>query len=457
MQRSTVEKVIDKIGSALGPNADVDLVEKIASDILSGLPADSGTGVSPSVERDAARWVSPLQIIVHVSLSDCTSRLPATIVAKAYDKIRRSSGSIPTQAKRFFQSSEISVPRTTLALHGTVGLLEGFRASECLEIAATLEQGAIDSGFDCVNLLDINLEHEGSQLELLKMVPAILKASTISSVRVQLGSSTYGIRALELYALAETLLSPDASSESTGPRISVNCNAAVAFGHDFRGQGTAARLDLDVSVWPLLDTARNDLPKDACFGDRLNALGSIGRRLYKDGACILDGLCSAVSQTDAVVKPGLVSLCLDAPGDGPGATGIWAGFPVGPDTEGSASRTSAIFLREALLSDLNQNDMVDIVSDGLPVSYSLRNIQAAPAETSVAELAGQLLEIFTSAVRDHRFRAIQLVPVSNSGSSEGVHVAGVSGIVSVARCTSGWLDRHFSCGGTIVPPPQRLH
>lgn len=458
MQRSTIERVIDSIDSALGPDTDAALVEQVASRVLTDLSTDSPLNITepvPDQAEDVSRWAFPLQSVVHISLNDCTSRLSGTVVAKAYDKIRRSTGSIPALTKRHFQQIGIRVPPATLVLHHTANLLEGFRTSDCIEIVSVLEQAAVDSGFDRLHLMDINLEREGSQMELLRMVPSILKATTISCIQIQAGSSRSGIRALELHTLASVLLASDGQSETLGPRITVTCNTSDVPSLVFAGNGTDMRLDLHISTWPLLDAVRTELRADACFGDRTTVLGAAGRQLYSYGMRVLGDLAAAVSAPDGTIDQGVVSLSLDAPGEGPGASGIWAGFPTGHHSDGSASLSAAVFLRSALLSDVGESGSIAIVSDDQPLSYSLRNVQAVAAETSVSELAGHLLGVFSPAVKDRQFRSMRIACRTEAAEADGVQVPGVGGTVTYCRCGAGWLDRHFLNGGTILPPSNR--
>ncbi|MCH8276394.1 MAG: hypothetical protein IIA50_02475 [Bacteroidetes bacterium] len=452
MQQSTIRQIVDKIDSALGADADASRVEKIAADILADLTIDTGgvTGASESgISSGASKWAFPLLLRAHLSLSDCASRLSATLLAKTYDKIRRIGGSIPPLARQVMDRYGVHMPPVSLALRGTHDLLLGYRKSDILEFLSTMERSAIDAGFNSVDLLDINLETGDSRVDLLDLLPDLLRSTTLTRVRIHIGSSSSGVRAAELLDTAEALFTPEINSDAIGPRVTLYCNGR-GFG-EFAGSTGEIQLDLDLSVCPLLDSVRDELPADACYGDRMALLATVGRRLAATGDKILDSITSRFAADNMKASKGVLSLSLNAPGEGPAFSGIWAGYPISPVADNAASLASASFLGEALLSDIEDRMNVCIVSDALPLTYSLRNVRAFSKKMTHADLAGYLVEVFAPAIKDGRPRWLSFAPSESTPGDNAVQIPGISGSVSFIERTEGWKSEHFSCGGCILP------
>ncbi len=460
MQESTVRQIVEKIDTALGPDARASHVEKIAADILTDLSIATAGTTGDRVNPDSpgpTEWIVPNRVSAHLSLSDCTSRLSATVLAKTYDKIRRLGGSLPPIARRTLEQAGVNVPPVSLVLHGTEDLLLGYRKSDMLEIVSTIEQSATDAGFEAIDLLCISLEKDGSRTDLLDILPELLKSTSRTRVRIRIGSSATGVRAVEILSTAQTLFSTETCSDTIGPRVALCCNTrGMGPGENLiGGTGDQVRVDLNLSIWPLLDSVRSDLPVDACYGDRTALLASVGRRLAVAGTDLLDSMADLLGPGNIPGAGGVLSLSLNAQGEGPTSAGIWAGFPVSPAVDDSASRASALFLREGLLSDIENKMTVRVISDGLPLTYSLRNIRAVSTQMTPPDLAGYLVEIFAPAIKDGHTRWLSIVGSESAARDSSVQIPGVSGSVPLVDRKTGWKSEHFSCGGSILPSTRQ--
>jgi len=447
VHRTTIESIVDTIDNALGPDADPAQVENLAIEVLSGMRA----GETLVSENDALPGtIDPREVAIHVRVDDCGSRLASTVLAHCYDKIRRLTSSLPSASKDFFGSEHTHVPFTSLHVHGAANLMKDFSASEVVEIAGAIEQAAVDCGFDRIELLHLKAGKGESVANLLTSIPDILNACQKSAVCVELGSSSVGLRAQELLDTAEILLHSSRLGDEY-PRITCTANAVPDF-WSFRHHRGAVRIDLHVSVWPLLEVARQELPIDACYGDRHTVLGSVGQQAWRQSQDALLKMMATLKTDSNQVGSGEIYLSIDAPGEGPLAAGIWAGIPVDMVADGSASRAAACLLERGLLSGVVCTSDATVLSDAWPLTYSLRNVYAVDSSMAPAELAGYLVEAFAHPIRDNRPRWLQIVPIASATHQDGIRVGGVAGIVPFVERNTGWQNEHFARGGALIPP-----
>lgn len=447
MQRTTIESIVNSIDSALGPEADAAQVENLAIKVLSSMR----TGETVQSENDTSPGtVDAREVAIHVRVDDCGSRLAPTVIAHCYDKIRRLTSGLPSASKDFFGAEHVHVPVVSLHVHGAANLMKDFSASDVVEIASAVEQAAVDCGFDRIELLHLKAGKSETVASLLSSIPDILGACPKSAVSVELGSSAVGIRAQELLDTAEMLLHSHRLNDEY-PRITCTANAAPDFWL-FRHYPGAVRIDLHVSVWPLLEMARQKLPIDACYGDRHTVLASVGQQAWRQSQGALNRMMATLQTDSDQVGSGGISLSIDAPGEGPLAAGIWAGIPIDMVADGSASRAAASLLKSGLLSGATSSPDVSIISDARPLTYSLRNVHAVDSGMAPAELAGYLIEAFTCPVRDNQPRWLQIVPVASATEQDGIRLGGVAGIVPFVERNTGWQNEHFTRGGALIPP-----
>ena len=446
MDRRTLERLVDGIDSALGPEAVPTRVEEIAVDMISNLASGQAVSFDQSNSLDN---ISPEEVIIHVRLSDCSSRLASTVVAHCYDKVRRRTSQISEGFRDFFRKADLNVPKLILHIDGAAELLKGFSSSDIIEIVTTIEQAAIDATFDRVQLLRLRAGKNDSASWLLPHLPDLLSTCSIGEFEVEIGSRETGLRAQDLLDVTRALLRAKVKDDNH-PHLTVSCNAATTANPFVRLRGDL-RIDLAISLWPHLDRARESLPIGACYTDRYELLGQVGDDLAKQGASVLENLITSVLETKKEDSAGSVFLSLNAPSSGSSPAGIWAGFPVGVDLGSGANKASAILLRNGLLSRMGLSDQVEVVLDGLPVFNSLKNSIGVSPELPPAELAGFLVEQFADAIEAGRSKHLRLSVLETSnglGISSSIQATG-----TIERVESkGWADEHFTRGGALIPP-----
>ncbi|GMQ81078.1 MAG: hypothetical protein BMS9Abin05_0508 [Rhodothermia bacterium] len=446
MDRKTIERLVDGIDSALGPETGPTQIEEIAVDILSNLSFGSAATSESSGIRG---HISPEEVVVHVRLSDCSSRLAATVVARGYDKLRRLTSQLPESFRDFFRKADLKVPNISLIVDGVAALLKGFSASDIIDIVTTLERAAIDSTFDRVQLLKLQAGKNDSASFLLPHLSDLLSACSLAEIDIEIGSREVGLRSQDLLDVARALMHAD-HHEDDRSLLTVSCNTSTE-SNPFALLRGDLRFDLSVSLWPQLEEARNDLPIGACYSDRYEILGHVGLDLAKKGRAILEKLVASSLEIEKEDSLGSVYLSLNTPGEGPSPAGIWAGLPVGVNSTSGASRASAILLRNGLLSKMSATNRVKVVSDGLPISNTLRNVVGVSSDLPPAELAGFLVEVFADAVESGMSKRLRIVRLGNSEDDEQ-SLLHTTGTIDRIDRTSGWSDEHFTRGGALIPP-----
>lgn len=446
MDRQTIESLIDGIDSTLGPEAGPEQVEEIAVELLSNLTY--GT-VSATASSGTSAHITPDEVIVHVRLSDCNSRLASTVVALGYDKLRRTTSNLPESFRDYFRKAELNVPKITLKVDGLGELLKGFSAAEMIKIVTTLEQAAIDGTFNRVQLLRLKAGKNDSASYLLPHLSDLLSACSMAEIDIEIGSKTVGLRAQDLLDVAKALMHSD-DNESRMSSLTVSCNTSTE-SNSFALLRGDLRVDLSLSVWPQLEEARNDLPAGACYTDRYGVLGNVGLDLATRGLSILEQMISSDRMIVKEHRLGTVSLSLNKPNEGSSPAGIWAGLPVDASSTNGASRASAVLLRNGLLSKMSTTNGVQVVSDGLLVSNALKNEVGVSYDFPPAELAGFLVEAFADAVESGMSKRLRLVRIETSGDDDRsrLHTAGT---IDRIEGMSGWTDEHFARGGAMIPP-----
>jgi Uncharacterised ACR (DUF711) len=439
----SINRLVDQLEAQLGDSATPELVERLATILINDRPgtADHSTEL-PDAGNPDLRWTSPVSVGIGVSLLGCGSRLSATVSAHAYDVIRRSTSTLPTRLRRLFSESGMHVPDIRLVVSDAADLLYPFDTTEALRISSMISAASEDCGFDSVDLLSLDLAASPVHAELLPLIPDILNNCSGAYVNINLGSTHEGVRSDDVYAAALILLS---MSTQSARRISLSVN-----GEDSR-KSSGTELSLVLSVWPLLEAVRSDAGPETCYSDRLAVLGYTGRLIRSLGDRILDQMLTACSSEDRSTVRGRCSVCIDEPGHGPVSAGIWAGFPLDSQSFGAAGRLSGLFLRHGLLRDSATASDESVLSDGLPLTDSIRNILGVPEFTRPAMLAAFLASAFMYPVQSSTGKWIRILPVEQNPDGMGVYLPDIPGIVPVLDDMEPWMDGHFTCRGMIIP------
>ena len=399
------------------------------------------------------RWTAPIRVDISLSMLDCSSRLSATVRARCYDKIRRVLHTVPQRIRGYFSDLDLVVPEIHLQIQDLDSILTGFSASDILAVCEAVERAAVDAGIDRVRLLEVDVSGGARHAHDVSMIPDLLRSCPSSELVLQIGSSATGANARELYATA-LILRLDEFKPEMGSRLILACNTAwnqtiIACTED--------EIDINVSfsVWPLLDGVRGELPINACFTDRVLALGFVGEKILGIGNTHLRALVRTLEQSDIRSRSARVYLSINAPGEGPGASAIWAGFPFSSNADASSNRAAAAFLRRGLTGNIASRQPGIVEADGFPLTCSIRNIHAVSGQIMPANLAGYLVRLFCDEVDHGTGRYVRIISSTNSTAQTGASLDDIPGTIPFAD-ESGWSPSQFVNGGTLLPPSSPI-
>jgi len=408
---------------------------------------------APTSSTPDNRWTVPLRVDISLSLLDCSSRLPATIRARSYDKIRRVLNTVSQRIRNYFSDLDLAVPEIHLRVQDLDSILTGFSASETLAVCEAIERAALDVGVDRIQLLEVDVSGGARYASDISMIPDLLLSCPSSELILQVGSSANGANARDLYAGALILLL-DEFKPDLGARLILACNTAtnqipVAHTED------EINLTATFSVWPLLDGIRGELPIDSCYSDRASALAFAGEKVIGSGNIHVRSLAGVLSSSDTRVGVAQVHLSINAPGEGPAPTAIWAGFPFSSDADASSNGAAATFLRRGLSANIASRQFGIIETDSLPLTCSTRNIHAVSEQITPANLAGYLVRLFSHAVDNGDCRYVRIIPSANGTPQTGATLEHIPGTIPFADET-GWSQSHFVNGGLLLPPSDEI-
>lgn len=409
------------------------------------------------------RWTFPVRVDINLSVLDCSSRLLSTIRARTYDKVRRAIDTVPLQIRRFFKDAGLPVPAIHLRILGLNSIVVGFSSAEILAVCHSVENAATDCDVDRVQLLEIDVAGGARYAHDISMIPDLLTLCPASEIVLQLASSVKGANARDLYAASLILLMDDFEAD-LGARLILACNASDRHLADVFAVKECF-VDASFSAWPLLSELRDELPSDACYTDRLLALGFVGEKVYGQGKAVLRDLVHSLNSSEATTVPvriGQNKISINAVGEGPSPAGIWAGLPVSSYADASSSSIAALFLRNGLMSEINTHRSSTVETDDLPLSFSIRNIHAVapcsspPPDSGVddapANLAGYLFRMFSQAVERRTCQCVRIVTSVEGFSEHGTTLDGIPGTIPFVPQEQGWAPSHFSGGGLLLAP-----
>jgi len=460
MRREIIEQIVDQLGVELGPGGDIRDVEQRAVAELERLRKKQSAVPAFTAAASPSGDVVPLNVDVHLRVEDCAGRLASTVASHLYDKIRRLTSRLaPDLVKTMALRGDVKVP-LRLVIHGAARLVLSFSASEKITVFRSIEQGALDAGFNGVNLLSLRAGKGESAVALMPLLPDLLRACPTAGVGFEVGSSSVGIRGKELLDLAR-ILAGSLVEPSLPERLVLSCNA-FPNSLSVENQTADVRVDLTVSAWPLLQAVAAGVSDEICYRDRMELLSAAGQASWNLGAGMLDDLGSVaadvLSRLDAGAPSydgnGFLLLSVDHPDTGPGPSTLLLGLPVEEGNDPTCPSAAAAMLRRGVLAGLPREAPVEVVTDGLPLTESMRNVGAFEKNLSPPQLAGLLLRLFSPGVLHGYGRWFRLREM-DATDGPSMLFGGDSTSIPVLAAVPGWSSEHFERGGAIVPPVRQ--
>lgn len=333
-----IRRAVDRAAERLGERARAADIEREAEKILASewraMYGSSGTR-------------TPCRITADLSVSACTSRLPATVRALLYDAVR-STGSSLSSSVASWSRRPAPTPRLHVRLPDSAVLHAGHDASLASMLIRTLDRAALDSGIDVIEGPVFPLAVDGD-LTLLETLPELLRQTKSVRPRLEIDAGSVEFLSDALYAIVLALLAP-----ARGPHPA---EVAVTSSPERRVVSAPSSPTLTVTV-----TAGSG-----------SDLTHAGRQAFQTGRSALDELTGISTAGAQVFRPGAVLVALSAEHAG-----------------AIARRISAGSVRGALLADVPRGAATDVVVDGYPLGLAPRNRLSLTPDADPRETAAEI-------------------------------------------------------------------
>ena len=421
LRHMDIRRLVSRIVDALGPEANPGQVEAIVAAALDEVEQSVPV---PATASDGPDPVALQTITLGLSLWDCGSRLPQTVRARMYDKIRRMAAPLGSVIDAILVDAGVRVATRNLAVTPIALVADGLAYDELIGLAHLLDTAAEHVGVDALAGFSALVEHgmtEGDR-RLLAALPTVLATTERLGGSVHCGTTEAGINGDAVLKTAEMIretarLTADRDGIAC-TRFVASCNASTGRtvapgGFHGPGEGEAVIHVRVAGLAPLLRTA-HEVGPDADFGLLSHTFSQTACVLIQAGETIGRRCAERLSQhTGTRVETGRVDLDLTPmPGDSNSPTDLVRAM--GFDDASAPGTTAA----QALLYDAIQKGKLmaaRATRNGKPLLPTARVIDSdllpLPGDTSVETLAGLLLDAFSFGLLHNTPTTCRLVPV----------------------------------------------
>lgn len=432
-------------------------------------------------------------ITLSLSLRDCSSRLPATVRARVYDKIRRYASLHVRTAQEIEALYGVRIANKRVAVTPVAVVNDGASATDFVALAGVLDQAAADVGVDFLAGFSALVEKgfTAGDRALLDALPDALGSTERLCGSINCGSTASGINADAVLLVAQAI---KALAERTRDRDAIGCARFVAFCNAvsdnpfvagaFHGIPEAeAAINVGISGPGVVLRAVREVGPDADFGTICEAIKRTTFKITRAGELLGRRCAERLAQrTGLPITFGVVDLSLaPTPAEGDSIAEILCAF--GLEEVGAPGTTAAL----AMLNESVKRGglMVGSYVGGLsgafiPVSEDARMIRAAargvlslekleamsavcsvgldmvavPGDTPTETLAGILFDEFAIGMVNNKTTAVRILPVPGKSVGDVAEFGGLLGrapLLPVSKLSSAV----FAHRGGRIPAPIR--
>ncbi|NND71752.1 MAG: DUF711 family protein [Rhodothermales bacterium] len=221
-----IRSLVDSIANALGPDAPVETVERVARLFIT--QSQNGPATSPERYDSSASHLKVAAVSIGISLLDCSSRLPRTVSARAYDKIRRVAGLQRQVLEHITERTGAEFFRCGLSVSPVAVILDSGTVTDFIQLASSIEQAAVDVDADFVSGFSAIVNHGVGQgaATLIKSLPdSIVRTERLtSSVLFSAKSGSVNLEAIAGLAASIEALRSRKSEQKNNGRVFALCN-----------------------------------------------------------------------------------------------------------------------------------------------------------------------------------------------------------------------------------------
>ncbi|MEM6646114.1 MAG: PFL family protein [Bacteroidota bacterium] len=434
-------------------------------------------------------------ITLSLSLRDCAGRLPQTLRARAYDKIRRAAGMHVAVAEEIEALYGVRIANKRIAMTPVGIVADGHKPSDFVALARTLDQAAADVGIDYLAGFSA-LVQKGMTVgdeALIDALPEVMASTDRLTGSVNCGSTRAGINADAVLRVAETIKT---IAEHTADRDAIGCAKFVALCNAvednpfvagaFHGVSEAEMaINVGISGPGVVLRAVREVGPTAPFTEVAEAIKRMAFKITRAGELVGRRCAERLRQrTGLPLAFGIVDISLaPTPAEGDSIADIL--IAMGLEDVGAPGTTAALALMNEAVKrgGLMASSTVGGFSGAfMPVSEDQAMIRAAerghitiekleamsaicsvgldmiaiPGDTPAETIAGILLDEFAIGIINDKTTSVRIIPVPGKGVGESADYGGLLGrapIMPVSRLSSHTFARR---GGRFPAPIRSL-
>ena len=431
-------------------------------------------------------------VTLGISLRDCASRLPQTVRARVYDKIRRTAAQHVRVADEISAQYGVRIVNKRISITPVSLIHDGGSVSDFVALGEALDAAAADVGVDYIAgysaLVDKGMTP--GDRALIDSIPALMAATSRVCASVNCGSTRAGINGDAVSKMARAVKE---TARRTADKGSIGCAKLVAFCNAvgdnpfvagaFHGIGEAeVVINVGISGPGVVLRTVRDLGPDADFGELAETIKRTAFKITRAGELVGRRCAEALREATSIpVQFGVVDLSLaptpeegDSIGDiliamgleDIGAPGTTAALAILTDAvkKGGLMASSYVGgLSGAFIPVSEDQAMIRAVERGhisiekLEAMTSICSVGldmiAIPGDTPEESIAGIMLDEFAIGMINNKTTSVRLIPVEGKDVGETVDFGGLLGRAPVMPVSK--LRSPFSARGGRIPAPIR--
>lgn len=432
-------------------------------------------------------------ITLGISLRDCSSRLPHTVRARVYDKIRRTAAHHVNVADEIEALYGVRIANKRVSVTPVALIADGASRDEFIALAHVLDTAAEHVGVDFLAGFSALVEKGMTRGDraLIEALPEAIATTERVCGSVNCASTAAGINADAVLAMAGAIKE---TARLTADRDSVGCARIVSFCNAvqdnpfvagaFHGVSEPeACINVGISGPGVVLRAVEEVGAGADFRTLSEAIKRMAFKITRAGELIGRRCAAALAErTGTPITFGIVDISLaPTPEEGDSIAAIL--MAMGLESVGAPGTTAAL----ALLNDaVKKGGMMAASHVGglsgafIPVSEDAAMIEAArqghislekleamtaicsvgldmvalPGDTSVETLAGLLFDEFAIGMINNKTTSVRAIPVVGKGVGEMAEFGGLLGRAPILP-VSGLSNATFARRGGQIPAPTR--
>lgn len=434
-------------------------------------------------------------ITLGLSLRNCSSRLPRTVQARVYDKIRRFAAHHVRVAEEVEGMYGVKIVNKRIAVTPIALVADGASRDDFVLLAGILDQAAKDVGVDFIAGFSALVEKGMTQGDeaLLNAIPQALAQTNRVTSSVNCASTKAGINVDAVYKMAQivkeaALLTKDADGLGCAKLVAF-CNAvqdnpfvAGAFSGPSEPE---AVINIGISGPGVVLRAVRDLGYSADFGELAETIKRTAFKITRAGELIGRQCAARLSERSGFpIHFGVVDISLaPTPAEGDSIADIMVAMGLGD--VGAPGTTAALALMNEAVKrgGLMGSSYVGGLSGAfIPVSEDQRMISAAeqghitiekleamtsicsvgldmiaiPGDTSAETIAGIMLDEFAIGVVNDKTTSTRLIPVVGKKAGDYAEYGGLLGRAPIMPVSQLPNTLFVHRGGRIPAPIRSL-